>query len=161
MVFPSLRTLGHASGKVLLRFPLEISYALLGTIAAIVLIELSDLQVLTENYCIRFIMIANLGLVLSLSLSLLSERHSYTFLKINLLRVLIVLITLILFLLLDPLKRETDIFRFILLALAFHLLVSFSAFSGKSQIIAFWQFNKTIFLRFLTGGLYSAVLLEF
>ena len=158
MVFPSLRTLGHASGKVLLRFPLEISYALLGTIAAIVLIELSDLQVLTENYCIRFIMIANLGLVLSLSLSLLSERHSYTFLKINLLRVLIVLITLILFLLLDPLKRETDIFRFILLALAFHLLVSFSAFSGKSQIIAFWQFNKTIFLRFLTGGLYSAVL---
>lgn len=158
MKFPSLQVLGKALGKVLLRFPFEMGFAFLGTIAAIVLIELNELQVISENYCLRLIMVANLGLVLSLSLSLLSERHSYGTLKVNLLRVLIVLFTGGLFFFLDPLKRETDILRFVLLALAFHLLVSFSAFSGKSQIIAFWQCNKTIFLRFLTGGLYSAVL---
>jgi hypothetical protein len=48
--------------------------------------------------------------------------------------------------------------RFILLALAFHLLVSFIAFTGKNQVGTLWQFNKALFLRFLTGGLYSAVL---
>jgi len=71
---------------------------------------------------------------------------------------LIILITLALFFLIDPLKRETDYFRFILLALAFHLLVSFAAYFGKGHFNAFWQFNKTIFLRFLIGVLYSAVL---
>ncbi len=158
MKFPSLQALAHASKKVLLRFPLEIAFALAGTLAATVLIELSDLKVAAESYCLRFIMIANLGLVLSLSLSLLSERNSYTVSKKYLLRALLILVTGGLFFLIDPLKHETDYLRFVLLALAFHLLVSFAAFTGKGHINAFWQFNKTIFLRFLTGGLYSAVL---
>ena len=158
MKFPSLQALVHASKKVLLRFPLEIGFALAGTLAATVLIEISDLRVETENYCLRLMMMANSGLVLSLSLSLISESNSYTVLKRNLLRVLVVLFAGGLYFLIDPLKRETDYFRFILLALAFHLFVSFAAFTGKGHINAFWQFNKTIFLRFLTGGLYSAVL---
>ncbi|MFA6945576.1 MAG: DUF4153 domain-containing protein [Pedobacter sp.] len=158
MKFPSLRVLVHASKKVLVRFPLEIGFALAGAFAATVLIENSDLRADIENYCLRLMMMANLGLVLSLSLSLISEHNSYTILKRNLLRILVILFAGGLYLLLDPLKRETDYFRFILLALAFHLLVSFAAFTWKGHINAFWQFNKIIFLRFLTGGLYSAVL---
>ena len=73
MKFPSLQALAHASKKVLLRFPLEIAFALAGTLAATVFIELSDLKVAAESYCLRLIMIANLGLGLSLSLTLLSE----------------------------------------------------------------------------------------
>lgn len=158
MKFPSLQTFVLSIRTVLFRFPLEICFALLGTVAATVFIEISDLKVLAENFCLRLIMIANLGLVLSLSLSLFSESNSFSFLKKMLFRILIILFAIALFLLIDPLKRETDYFRFILLALAFHLLVSFVAYFGKSHINAFWQFNKTIFLRFLTGGLYSTVL---
>jgi len=143
---------------VLFRFPLEIGFVLLGTLAATVLIEISDLKVAAENFFLRLIMIANLGLVLSFSLSLFSESSSFSFLKKMLFRFLIILITLALFFLIDPLKRETDYFRFILLALAFHLLVSFAAYFGKGHLNAFLQFNKTIFLRFLIGVLYSAVL---
>lgn len=158
MKFPSLQALGLALKKVLLRFPLEIAFALTGTIAASVLIELSNLGSEAENFCIRLIMVANLGLVLALSGTLFSESRIYSATKKNLLRLLTVLLVTGFFFLLDPLKSQADILRYFLLALAFHLLVSFAAFTGRNNINAFWHFNKTIFLRFLTGGLYSAVL---
>ncbi len=142
----------------MLRFPLEIGFALLGTVAATVFIEISDLNLTAESLCVRLILIANLGLVLSISLSLLSESNSYSVLKKNLFRLIMLLIIVGLFFLIDPLKRETDFFRFILLALVFHLSVSFAAYFGKGHINAFWQFNRIIFLRFLIGGIYSAVL---
>lgn len=158
MKFPSLQTFVHSIRSVLYRFPFEIGFALLGTLAATVLIEISELKVAAENFCLRLIMVANLGLVLSLSLSLFFESNAFSFLKKMLLRVLIILFAIALFYLIDPLKRETDVFRFILLVLAFHLSVSFAAYFGKGHINAFWQFNRIIFLRFLIGGIYSAAL---
>jgi len=158
MKFPSLQTFVHSIRSVLLRFPLEIGFALLGTVAATVFIEISDLNLTAESLFVRLILIANLGLVLSISLSLLSESNSYSVLKKNLFRLIMLLIIVGLFFLIDPLKRETDFFRFILLALAFHLSVSFAAYFGKGHINAFWQFNRIIFLRFLIGGIYSAAL---
>lgn len=158
MKFPSLQTFVHSIRSVLFRFPFEMGFALLGTLAATVLIEISELKVVAENFCLRLIMVANLGLVLSLSLSLFFESNAFSFLKKMLLRVFIILLAIALFYLIDPLKRETDVFRFILLVLAFHLSVSFAAYFGKGHINAFWQFNRIIFLRFLIGGIYSAAL---
>ena len=54
----------------------------------------------------------------------------------------------------DPGNRQADYCRF-LMSLALHLLVAFAAFTGKGQIQGFWQFNKTLFLRFLTSVLYG------
>ena len=116
MKFPSLQTFVHSVRSVLLRFPFEIGFALLGTLAATVLIEISELKVEAENFCLRLIMVANLGLVLSLSLSLFFENNACSFLKKILLRCSILLLLVGLFFLIDPLKRETDFFRFILLA---------------------------------------------
>jgi hypothetical protein len=157
MKFPSLQSLFSSFRDVFRRFPLEMAFALLGTCAAIVNVELSNLQYQAENICARLIMVSNLGLALSVCATLLSESKAYSFSKRMLTRVLVVICTA-LFFLLDPLNRETDIFRFLLLAIAFHLLVSFAGFFGSDKINAFWQFNKSIFLRFLTGALYSAVL---
>ena len=39
-----------------------------------------------------------------------------------------------------------------------HLLVAFAPFIKAGNINAFWQFNKSLFLRLLTGGIYSVVL---
>jgi hypothetical protein len=158
MKFPSLNIFAYSIKNVLSRFPFEIVFALLGTLAATVLIEISELKVEAENFCLRLIMVANLGLVLSLSLSLFFENNACSLLKKILLRCSILLLLVGLFFLIDPLKRETDFFRFILLALAAHLSVSFAAYFGKGHINAFWQFNRVIFLRFLIGGIYSAAL---
>jgi hypothetical protein len=158
MRFPSLHSLYSSFTYVLKRFPFEIAFAFLGVVAATVNIELSDLQVQISNWCIRLLMIANLGLILSLSATLISESRNFRTGRNYALRLFAVVITFLFLFLLDPLNRETDIFRFLLLALGFHLLVSFAAFAGMDHINAFWQFNKTLFLRFLTGALYSAVL---
>ena len=158
MKFPSLSTFVNSIKNVLSRFPFEIGFAFLGTIAATVYIEISDLNLTAESICMRLILIANLGLVLSLSVTLFSESYSNSFPKKYLLRVLLLFILTGLFFLIDPLKRETDLFRFILLALAAHLSVSFAAYFGKGHVNAFWQFNRVIFLRFLIGGIYSAAL---
>ena len=158
MKFPSLSTFVNSIKNVLSRFPFEIGFAFLGTIAATVYIEISDLNLTAESICMRLILIANLGLVLSLSVTLFSESYSNSFPKKYLLRLLLLFILTGLFFLIDPLKRETDFFRFILLALAAHLSVSFAAYFGKGHVNAFWQFNRVIFLRFLIGGIYSAAL---
>ena len=158
MKFPSLHSLYSSFIYVIKRFPFEIAFAFLGVVAATVNIELSDLQVQVSNWCIRLLMISNLGLILSLSATLLSESRNFKTSRKYALRLFAVIIAFLFLFLLDPLTRETDIFRFFLLALSFHLLVSFAAFAGRNHINAFWQFNKTLFLRFLAGALYSAVL---
>ena len=158
MKFPSLQSLYSSFKYVVLRFPFEIAFALLGVVATIINIEISSLEVEVSNWCIRLLMVANLGLVLSLSATLFSESRHLTMGRKYALRSLAVFIAFLALFLLNPLMRETDILRYFLLALAFHLLVAFAAFAGRDHINAFWQFNKTLFLRFLTGGLYSVVL---
>lgn len=158
MKYPSLVALVQSSKKALTRFPLEILFALTGTLSATILVEIADLKLEAERYFIRLILISVLGLSLSLSATLFSESRDIKNSLKYLLRSGVIIICIGLFFLLDPLKQESDILKFLLLALSFHLLVSFSAFAGSRYIHAFWVFNKTIFLRFLTGGLYSAVL---
>ena len=158
MKFPSVHSLYSSILYVVKRFPFEISFALLGVLAATTVIEISSLNVKLSNLCTRLIMVADLGLVLSLSATLISENRQFTFARKASLRFLAIVIAFLLFFLLDPLNREADYIRFVLLALAFHLMVAFAPFAGKNYINAFWQFNKTIFLRFLTGALYSIVL---
>jgi hypothetical protein len=48
--------------------------------------------------------------------------------------------------------------RFALLNIGLHFLVAWLPWTGKDQLVGFWQYNKTLFLRFLTTALFSAVL---
>lgn len=158
MQFPSLKHLIQSALYVFRRFPVEIVFALAGTIAAIAAIELNDTHAEAENWCVRIIMVCNLGLVLSISATLLAESRNWTGTKKTLLRGFPLFLSLLFLFLLNPDERPSDWNRFILLGLSFHLLVACIAFLGNKGMHTFWQFNKTIFLRFLTGALYSSVL---
>ena len=48
--------------------------------------------------------------------------------------------------------------RYTLYIIAAHLFVAFAAFTGANRINSFWQFNKTLSLRFLLSMLYVSVL---
>lgn len=48
--------------------------------------------------------------------------------------------------------------RFAQLLLAFHLLAAFAAFIGTDEENGFWQFNRSLFLRFWTATLFTGVL---
>ncbi|HYK75640.1 MAG TPA: DUF4153 domain-containing protein [Daejeonella sp.] len=158
MKFPSWHSLYISFISVIKRFPFVIAFALLGCIAATICVEVQGVNNQLYGWCIRLIMVADLGLVLSLSARLFSESRNFSSPKRYGLTALAVLLAAVLLFALDPLRREADYLRFLLLALAFHLLVAYVAFIGKNQLNAFWQFNKTLFLRFATGALYSGVL---
>lgn len=158
MKLPSLVALSRSFKQTLSRFPLEILFAITGTLSATILVEIADLNLDAESHVLRLVLISILGLSLSLSATLYIESRSIKKYLKYLLRVTVIILCLGLFFLLDPLNRDLDILKFLLLAISFHLLVSFAAYTGSGYIHAFWVFNKTIFLRFLTGGVYSAVL---
>lgn len=158
MQFPSLKNLAGNALVTVRRFPFEVLFALAGTIAGTVIIELSSLQRVNENWCLRVMMIANLGFLLSLSATLFTESKNITGGKKSLIKLSAALIGILLIFLLNPGEHSADYIRYFLFSLTFHLLVAYAAFTAPGSIQGFWQFNKTLFLRFLTGALYSAVL---
>jgi hypothetical protein len=158
MQLPSLNHLASGFKKVLNRFPAELFFATIGTLAAIVLIEVSNHHQHIERWCIRIMMMANIGLVLSLAATLLAESKSWVGLRKVSVRLVGILFTLFFLWIIDPNERQVDIIRFILLSLSFHLLVSCIAFFNGNQVYTFWHFNKSLFLQFLTAALYSFVL---
>ncbi|NVM64278.1 hypothetical protein FHW88_002567 [Mucilaginibacter sp. SG538B] len=158
MKFPSLKNLLQSAVNTIKRYPFETLFALAGTIAATIEIELNHLNRISENWCMRTIMIANLGFLLSLSATLYTQSKGWKTTKIVLAKIAAAVIAVLFIFIINPPERQADYTRFFLLSLAFHLMVSFAAFTGKGQIQGFWQFNKTLFLRFLACMLYGVVL---
>src|SRR5690606_27016712 len=98
-----------------------------------------------------------LGLVLSVSATLFGERKVKPGKRLFL-NLFVLSFAVLMFFLLNPLKQESDILRFFLLVAAAHLLVSFAPFITAHRMNAFWQYNRHLFIRFLSGVLYSVVL---
>ncbi|MDN5288692.1 MAG: hypothetical protein JWR38_4966 [Mucilaginibacter sp.] len=158
MKFPSLKNLAEGAAHTIKRHPFEVLFALAGTIAATIEIELRQVSRVNEGWCIRVMMIANIGLLLSLSSTLYTQSLNMPAGKRRIVKLITAVFVALLIFIIDPSAREADYTRFFLLSLAFHLLVAFAAFTGKGQLQGFWQFNKTLFLRFLTSVLYGVVL---
>ena len=155
--FPSFQKIIEETRTTLLRFPLEILVTIFGTLCAIYAIDEKN-QELHRMY-IKIIMSCSLCLVLFLSISLYFLRD----LKNNVLRfgtslILGSLMFVFIFQFSDQIKTFES-YQFLSLNLALHLSVSFAAFINKKyDENAFWEFNKQLFLRILTSGLYSTVI---
>ncbi|GAA4923248.1 DUF4153 domain-containing protein [Mucilaginibacter defluvii] len=158
MKFPSLKNLAESAAKTAKRFPFEMLFALTATIATTVNIELNTIAREAESWCLRLIMMGNLGLLLNLSATLFAEANGYNRTKKLLLNVVASGIAIAILLLINPVEREADYTRFFLLSIALHLAVAYAGFTQSGHIQGFWQFNKTLFLRFLTSALYCVVL---
>lgn len=159
MKLPSVHRLVNELQIVIKRFPLEVFFAVIGSIAATALIELENNNFEYSNWCWRIIMAAEIGLLLNLSVSIFSKSHQLKYNRKLVYHSLALIITVIFLFAFDPIKKENDIVRFFTVCFGFHLLVAFAAFIGKKEKInAFWQFNKTLFLRIIIAVFYSGVL---
>nr|WP_276899842.1 DUF4153 domain-containing protein [Pedobacter kyonggii] len=164
MKLPSLQQLYNGFVTVIKRFPLQFIFAVAATLCWCYYIHVSDYRDYSEqnenlkDHLIKAIAILNLALALILALDLISERNQYSLKKKWLLRLGGLLISVSLYFSLDPTNYSADLYRIFLFAFAFHLLVAFAPFIGQEKVNGFWQFNKALFLRFLTSALYSAVL---
>ncbi|MGN7987521.1 DUF4153 domain-containing protein [Pedobacter sp. 22226] len=164
MKLPSLQQLYNGFVNVIKRFPLQFIFAVAATLCWCYYIHISDYRDYSEqnenlkDHLIKAIAILNLALTLLLALDLISERNQYALKKKWLFRLGGLLICVLLYFSLDPTNYSADLYRIFLFAFAFHLLVAFAPFIGQDNVNGFWQFNKALFLRFLTSALYSAVL---
>ena len=159
MKFPSIQSLVKNALSTLLRFPLPIAASFIGTAVAIYLTRLGyEQKELTEQLG-KIVMVCSLALPLLFSINVFAENNVELGQqkKIGLISIAIILLVLY-YVSLSGKLEVTEFNRFFVLNIGLHLLVAYAAFIGKEQINAYWQFNKTLFLRFLTSVLYSGVL---
>jgi len=152
----SLKELMTQSRTTLSRFPLTFVFALLSAFLAIVLIE-NDIE---DIWWVHINVILLLGLPLFTALHVWLENLSISTLKKQLILLGGVGLMGLLMFEIPNIKMLPQSFalHFFGFAILFHLLAAFLPFFRSNSIQAFWQFNKTMFLRFLLGALYSAVL---
>lgn len=159
--FPSIQSVLNTTQKTIARFPLETITTLFGTVFAILLSELeynNNNDDVRELYT-KAIMSCSLCLVLFLSASLYFEAKSKSaWIRFLSSIALGGLVTAFVFSLSEKIT-EIEIMQFLALNIALHLLVSFAGFLPKAyRQEEFWEFNKQLFIRILTSGLYSGVL---
>ncbi|SMC72039.1 DUF4153 domain-containing protein [Pedobacter africanus] len=155
---PSLHALWLSFLRVVARFPLQAIVALAASIAWCYVVDIPYTNPHREEQLMEFLAVCNLALTLLLAADLYAEVNHFGKAKQWSLRLLMVLLCAGLYFLLKPYFYLADMYRLGLLAFAFHLLVAFAPFIGKGSLNGFWQYNKSLFLRILTSGLYAVVL---
>ena len=138
------------------RYPLELLVSLIGCITANLLTydQTEDLK----NYQVRILLTAALALPAFLAVSIRGRFRGLGNAR-RILEYLVVTVLLSLFFLgIHQPVTQNDAVRFVLLAVAAHLLVSCAGFLGRGSTRAFWQFNRFLFLRIITSVIFSGVL---
>ncbi len=156
--FPSFNFIYKNAAATFVRFPFTILSAVLGAVVGIMLVE-SDKQ--SQEYLLQKLgMVAALGLPLFTALAFYADKKLWDKTKSYLLQAAGAVLLAIYFFNLpeNPENPEYHLQRFLLLNISFHFLVAFIPFIGGNRVNGFWQFNKSLFLRFLTAALYSSVL---
>lgn len=154
--FPSFYTLWTSLRNILFRFPLQ---SLIALFATGLWLSITDNYVDDHvNMISKLMALSIVAFTVSLSIALFAEsRHISKPASLGIQSLSIALsysATLILF----PEYFKTDMLKIILLIVSGHLLVSFSPFINTSNRLAFWNFNKTLFLRLFTSILFSILL---
>ncbi len=159
MKLPSLNVLIQQAKDTASRFPLVILTSIFASFAMIRILDFTpnDYQ---EQFWWNIVMTFSLGLPLFISFSLIAESRGLIKTKKYILQIIPVVFLIVYYFTLSDHTDFYDIGRYILFLIAFHLLVSFSPFlltKDKSHV-DFWNFNQTVFLRFILSGLYTFVL---
>ena len=152
--FPSLQSVLKSTANTINRFPLETLAALVGTIYSLIIIH--SLEQRTEQFNIKIVICSSLCLVLFLSLSLYFEsKKTNTWVQLGTNIFLGCIIIAVVFNLSEEITFIEWLQLFVL-SIALHLLVSFAGFIPKKyEQEEFWEFNKQLFIRIITGGIYS------
>jgi len=154
MRLPSLDFVLSAAVAAARRFPLVLAAALTGAAAAVYLIGTSD----GDMGPIRLLLASLLGIPLFIALGLTAERCVER--SRRLLLPALGLAALVAYGLTLPARIEgAPLIRFALFAVAAHLAVCFLPLLRLPGENAFWQFNKTLFLRLLAGLVFSLALM--
>lgn len=154
MKLPSLQRLMEQAVAVARRFPLVLTCGVIAAVAGSLMIDAGED---TERY-VRILFASSLGLPLFVGLEMLAQRHGWKGIG-KLVSLLGGIAFLVLVYLLRPgWSDDVALSRFFQLALGLHLFVAVGPYLGVQEKNGFWQYNMTLFLRFLIAGVFAAVL---
>ncbi|WP_118193836.1 DUF4153 domain-containing protein [Albibacterium indicum] len=153
---PSLNTLWLSLRNILIRFPLQ---TLIALFAMVLWLSVADHYASEHiNMVHKLIALSLVAFTFSLSFELFSESRVLPRYMSWLIQLIVIGLSYSITWFIYPEYFQKDVLKIILLILAGHLSVSFSAYINKSNPQAFWHFNKVLFLRFFTSVLFSIVL---
>lgn len=156
--FLSIQNLWQGGYQTAKRFPLVLLAAILGSGVAIYMVDLRHAEQDLQETCACLIMACALGLTLFFSLTIFSEKNAHSKGMYWILQGAGLAVLVGYYFFLRTCFIQIEFVRYALINIAMHLLVSFAGFTGKGHLHGFWQFNKTLFLRFLLAAVYSATL---
>jgi hypothetical protein len=159
MKLPSIRQALQDAHRTLLRFPLVIADAAIGTAAGIILVDYEGPP--QPSILFKILFAAILGIPFLTGIALTTERRqwgkplSFTVQAIGVVLLCGYASTVPSDLANGP---AIEIIRLLLLAVALHLCVAVAPWLGSKGVNGFWQYNKAFLFRFLAAILYSHIL---
>lgn len=158
MKVPSITYLIEHAKKAFLRSPFTLLSAFLAVSISIYLVEYWD-DISNLFPYVNLLLTAALAVPLFFSVSILLENRYYSLLKkVASYSITLLLLVAIYYSLPDSeITNNTHVpyIRYVLFNLIAHLIVSFIPYLKTAQLNGFWNYNKTLFLRFCTSVLYS------
>ncbi len=154
MRLPSLQRLAGQAAAVARRFPLALACGVISAVAAGLMIDAGA----QEEFYRRILFASSLGLPLFTGLELLGRRHGWGGVGKLLAALCGVAFLVGVYLLRHGWSDPVATSRYFQLSLGLHLFVAVGPYLGVEEQNGFWQYNMTLFLRFLVAGVFAAVL---
>ena len=156
MRFPSLDALALRGRQVLARFPYTLAAGAIAATLAIIATT-KTAQPSDESWAFAA-MVAALAIPLTTALALLAEVRAWPRARVGLAMGLAAAALVGFYLAWPGMEEKHHAIRYFQLSAALHLIVAFLPFVGQSESIAFWQYNRRLFLSFLRAVVFSGVL---
>lgn len=158
---PSIDQIRIKASATFRRFPFALTLAILGTIGVIWIADKlwnqEEVSYLIKNFC----WVSALSISAFTAVTVMGEGRKWKRITINGSRFLLLILLTIYYLALpenfEP-SATVEFYRYLLLFLASHLLVSFVPYAGLDRVNDFWAYNKILFLRILLSALYVGIL---
>ena len=154
MKLPSIQRLAEQAIAVAMRFPLVLACGVISAIAGSLMIDAGD----SEQAYLRVLYASSLGLPLFVGLQILAERHGWKGVGKLVAMLAGVALLISVYLLRPGWSDGVALSRYLQLSLGFHLFVAVGPYLGVDERNGFWQYNMSLFLRFLIAGVFAAVL---
>src|SRR5665647_3558162 len=158
MKLPSLESLFTNATITFKRFPLAIISAIVGAFYCISISHLPYDLMNSHYYYWNIVMSCYIGMLLFVGISIYCNRRKLKSKANALVQIAGIAIIIVYYFSLPPQFMTISFTRFVLFTLILHLLIAFIPFISNGEINGFWQYNKIIFLRFLSAALYTVVL---
>ncbi len=156
MKFYSIELIIHQAAKAFRRFPMALTSAILS--AALLIYMVDENADFKDNVQLFYaLQTLWLGMVAYLGLSVFSQRYSMRTTTVIMLNMAVAALMVYYFYAQPEFYTVKSVSRFIILLIAAHLGVSFAPFLVNTEVNGFWQYNKSLLIRFLTSAIYSAV----